>query len=104
MPLRTALPGKNASMHELRSTRIDARAISQGELLQVWKLTRTLPETACLSCACAAERNTTCAGAVFYGDAFPSPRCKMLILRYLLGKLWLWSEARDRGNPRWHAV
>src|SRR6266550_8463857 len=41
MPLRTALPGKNASMHELRSTRIDARAISQGELLQVWKLTRT---------------------------------------------------------------
>src|SRR5205809_1259433 len=51
MPVRTALSGKDAGVHELRSARADARAISASELLQVWELTRTLRETACHSCA-----------------------------------------------------
>src|SRR6266446_6149749 len=104
MPFRTALPGKDADVRKLRSTRIDARATSPSELLQIWELTRALRETACLSCACAGLPSPTCAAAASCKNAFKSLQRAMSILKLLLVRPWLWLEAPDLGNPPWRAV
>src|SRR5258708_3802734 len=100
MPLRTALFRQDADVRKLRSTRIDARAASPSELLQIWQLTRPSQETTCLSFGCVGLPNLTCAAAASCKNVFESLLRAMSILKFLVAKPWLWSEAQDQENPR----